>query len=152
MSTRTCHPVPARPHGFTLVELMITVAIVGILAAVAYPSYTSFVAKGNRAEGRAAVMKMLQDQERYFTQRNSYVVVNTNATGNELKNFSGDSRATSKYLVTAAACAGSTIAQCVEVSAVPQFGSGDPDVGTLTSTSAGARGCSGSKKQLCWPS
>jgi type IV pilus assembly protein PilE len=143
--------VPTLSHGFTLVELMVTVAIVGILAAVAYPLYTAFVAKGNRAEGRAAVMKMLQDQERFFTQRNTYIELTT-AEGAQLKNFSGDSRATSKYFISTAACTGSTISQCVLVTAVPQFRGGDPEVGSLTGTSAGARGCTGSKPQLCWPS
>lgn len=145
---------PAAERGFTLIEVMITVAIVGILAAVAYPSYTGYVAKGNRAEGRAAVMKMLQDQERYFTQMNTYVVVDaTAATGQPLQNFSGSARATSRYFVGAAACSAQLpINQCVLVTAVPQFGRGDPQVGSLTATSAGARSCTGTQPTLCWPS
>lgn len=152
MSRRIQHPA-AGARGFTLIEMMITVAIVGILAAIAFPSYTSYVAKGNRAEGRAAVMKMLQDQERWFTQKNTYVLVNaSNASGEVLKNFSGDSRATSKYFVGAAQCGTIPLNQCVQVSAVPQFGGGDPEVGTLTTQSTGARSCTGTKPTLCWPS
>ena len=49
-SFRSAGPVPGR-NGFTLIELMITVAIVGILAMVAYPSYQSYIRKGNRADG-----------------------------------------------------------------------------------------------------
>lgn len=151
MSRRIQHPA-AGARGFTLIEMMITVAIVGILAAIAYPSYTSYVAKANRAEGRAAVMKMLQDQERWFTQRNTYVLVNSgNATGEVLKNFSGDSRARSKYFIGAAQCGTTALNQCVLVTAVPQFGS-DPEVGTLSVTSTGTRSCTGSQPTLCWPS
>lgn len=152
MSRRNPH-LAAGARGFTLIEMMITVAIVGILAAIAFPSYTSYVAKGNRAEGRAAVMKMLQDQERWFTQKNTYVAIDaTQASGAVLKNFSGDSRATSKYFVGARQCGTTALNQCVEVFAVPQFGGGDSTVGTLTTQSTGARSCTGSQPTLCWPS
>lgn len=150
---KTGMPPPGR-RGFTLIEAMIAVALIALLAAVAYPSYVNHVAKGNRAEGRAAVMKMLLDQERYFTQMNTYVAVDATAdAGQPLQNFSGSARATSKYFVGAAACSAQLpINQCVLVTAVPQFGSGDPKVGSLTATSAGARSCTGSQPTLCWPS
>ena len=51
--------------GFTLVEVMIVVAIVGILASIAYPSYQESVRKGRRAQARTALSELVQQQERY---------------------------------------------------------------------------------------
>ena len=59
-------------RGFTLVELMIVVAIVGILVAVAYPSYQDQVRKTRRADGKTALLQSVQVAERFFTQNNSY--------------------------------------------------------------------------------
>lgn len=63
---------PIQSAGFTLIELMITVAIVGILAAIAYPSYAEYVLRGNRAEGIALLNDAAARQERYFAQNNTY--------------------------------------------------------------------------------
>lgn len=49
-------PIP-RAHGFTLIELMIVVAVVGILSAIAYPSYTEYVRRGHRADARAGLLQ-----------------------------------------------------------------------------------------------
>lgn len=59
-------------RGFTLMELMIAVVVAGILAAVAYPSMTSFIARGRRADAMAALTSVVQAQERYRSNRTSY--------------------------------------------------------------------------------
>ncbi len=58
--------------GFTLIELMIAVAVVAILAAVAYPSYVDQVRKGRRAEAQAVLLEASQFMERFATENQRY--------------------------------------------------------------------------------
>lgn len=59
--------------GFSLVELMITLAIISIVSAIAYPSYRENVRRGNRVEARALMLENAQYMERFFTENNSYL-------------------------------------------------------------------------------
>ena len=67
--------------GFTLVEMMIVVAMVAILASVAYPSYLSQVAKGRRADGKQALVELAQKLERFYSERGTYVGATLGAGG-----------------------------------------------------------------------
>jgi type IV pilus assembly protein PilE len=141
-------------NGFTLIEVMVVVAIIGILAAIAYPSYTESVLKGRRAEGRAALAELLQQQERYMTQKNAYLSF-TNASGTTVpatvpfKTFSGDSPAKAAYQLQASVCAaGVALSECVMVEALP-VGS-DPRAGTLRVLSTGVKTCTGTNTSVCW--
>jgi type IV pilus assembly protein PilE len=58
--------------GFTLIELLITVAIIGILAAVAYPSYTEFVSRSNRTEAQRELLRLANLQEQVFVDNRAY--------------------------------------------------------------------------------
>jgi type IV pilus assembly protein PilE len=61
-----------RLRGFTLIELMIVVAIIAIISAVAYPTYVSFMMKGRRADGRELLQRIGVAEERYYTNNNRY--------------------------------------------------------------------------------
>jgi len=58
--------------GFTLIELMITVAIMGILATIAYPSYNDFVVRNNRAEAPRELVRLANLQEQLFVDSRAY--------------------------------------------------------------------------------
>ena len=157
-------------NGFTLIEMMIVVAVIGILAAVAYPSYAESVLKGKRAQGRAALMELMQQQERYMTQRSCYLqFTNTGGTAAAagscggvaaaavpFKTFSGENQAQASYNLASSLCAGGLAnTECILLVATPI--NADAVVGNLTLTSTGTKGCtappSGTQPppDRCWP-
>ena len=62
-----------RQQAFTLIELMIVVAIIGILASIAYPNYQDSVKKSRRADAKAALLGLANAMERYYTENNTYL-------------------------------------------------------------------------------
>ena len=69
-----------RSEGFSLAELLVALAVVGILASVAYPSYANYVARSRRMEGQLAMLDILQQQERYYSQHNTYIAFSAEST------------------------------------------------------------------------
>lgn len=59
-------------QGFTLIELMITIGIIGILAAIALPSYQDSARKARRSEAQSELLKNVNFMERYFTENSTY--------------------------------------------------------------------------------
>ena len=82
-----------RQQGFTLIEVMITVVIVAILAAVAYPSYTEYVARGHRTQLKAQMQAAQQWMERRYSER--YVYDDAAIPANAANGFANQSFATS---------------------------------------------------------
>jgi type IV pilus assembly protein PilE len=139
-----------KQQGFSLIELMIVVAIIGILAAIAYPSYQNYVLRSGRADGQAKLMEILQAQERFYSQNQAYV---TNlGVGGLAYGVATDAVVTSderRYNISAAACGGSTIARCVTLTATrlgPQLQ--DNECGNLTLDSRGTKGATNVDR--CW--
>jgi type IV pilus assembly protein PilE len=66
--------------GFTLIELMITVAIVGILSAVAYPAYTSHLIKGSRAAAKAQMLDLANREQQFLLSTRAYVTYDSTTT------------------------------------------------------------------------
>ncbi|WP_233556284.1 type IV pilin protein [Noviherbaspirillum sedimenti] len=141
--------------GFTLVEVMVVAVIIAVLAGLAYPSYRDAVRKARRAEGRAALLQVLQQQERYYLLHTRYIAFSADSADADAKKFnwhSGNSAAASAYEISGAACAGATLQDCILLSATP--GSAkvdsayeDPHCGVLSLSSTGAKLPAGKD---CW--
>ncbi len=75
MKSRT-QACPQRGKGFTLIELMVTVAIVGILVAIAYPSYRNYVLRGQVTNATTGLSAVAANMERYFQDNRTYLAAN----------------------------------------------------------------------------
>lgn len=126
-------------QGFTLIELLIAIAIIAVLAGVAYPGYTGHVKKAYRAEVSALLIEQAQYLERFYARNGTFIDAGGVSTGND------------RYRITAA-----LNPQDFRLVATPVIDSvmvGDP-CGDFSLTSTGARTNPGAaphmSRQTCW--
>jgi len=140
-------------HGFSLIEVMVVLVILAILAAIAYPSYLESVRKTRRAEGRTALMQVMQQQERYYSQHGTYITFSSTEP-NGYQWFSGSTPASSSYEVAATTCNEGTLQNCILLIAKPgtknvNSAYKDRACGELSVSSNGMKAATGHATQ-CW--
>jgi type IV pilus assembly protein PilE len=128
-----------RSGGFTLIEVVVVMAIVAILAAIAIPNYAAYIARGHRSEARMTLTQAAQWMERWRTQSGGYLnpplppaLQQSPASGNVI------------YNIAVASTAGAYI-----LTATPTGPMANDECGALTLDQTGQRTAAGNM-QLCW--
>jgi type IV pilus assembly protein PilE len=132
----------ARPpsRGFTLIELMITVAVIGILAAIAYPSYADYVRKSKRAMAQAALMELGSKEQAYLLDRRAYTATLADMLYSPPKEIEND------YAITLVVNNAAT-PPTFTATATPQGAQTKDKCGTMTLNQAGTKTAGGTG---CW--
>lgn len=136
-------------HGFTLIEILIVVAILGVLASIALPAYQNSVLRSGRAEAKSELLQVASDLERYFSNFNTYIddalPLNTPAVADRDR-----TTVNALYVISVAACGGGAISNCFIATATPQGAQAGDACTTLTITNTGVRGATGATVDECW--
>lgn len=137
----------ARQHGFTLIELMVVVVIVGILMMVALPAYQGSLQKGRRADGMSALMDAAGRQEKFNLDRSSYTTDMTDLGYAVSPYISPEGH----YSIAADNC-GTNIATCYSLTATPVSATQlkDTRCTSFTLNSNGTKTATGSTASECW--
>ena len=132
-----------RQHGFTLIELMIVVAVLGIISAVAYPSYQDYVARARRADAKTVLLENTQFLERFYTQNGTYV-------GAVLPVTESPKDGTTKYYDISFVAA--QTATAYQIRAVPKNAQLNDKCGTLIINHSNQKSVSGASldSATCW--
>ena len=126
--------------GFSLIELIVTVAIIGILVGIAFPSYRNYVVRSSRAAAQTELLQLANQQEKIYLNSNGYSVSITAAyNGREDGGLGKTTGRTddSKYILSIAPNA--TPTQIYTITATPVPGSTQEDDGTISIASNGTR-------------
>lgn len=125
--------------GVTLVELLITVVIIGILVGVAYPSYQNYLARANRAEAQGILMENSQILERNYTVASRYDNVNADGSGAAPAIIAQSPKPVSTAKYTIAAAYGTAPAQTFTLTATPTGVMTGDSCGSLTLSNTGVK-------------
>jgi type IV pilus assembly protein PilE len=141
-----------REAGVTLMELMIVVAIVGVLAAIAYPAYTQFVMQTNRSDATKTMDLAAQSLQRCYSVNFTYAGCNVN--GNIVNDTSTIPTPNNYYTITFAIPDPQDYALTAVATAAPQTGDNQCALFTLSSTGQQAAQDINATNttQLCWGS
>lgn len=140
------HQIPNRSQGFSLIELMIAVVIVGILAAVAIPMYSDYVTRSRRADGQATLMQVAQELERCYTQFSKY-----NDNSCSVVNSGVVSETSDQGFYGISASGGNLTESAFTLTATPQNEQADDtDCTALTLTHLGEQSATGDDPDSCW--
>lgn len=139
-------PFPVgKSSGITLIEILITLAIIAILSTIGYPLYSDYVIKSRRTDAKAALMQIIQAQQRHYTAHSTYTTDLSKIGYPKAAAVLSDG---GHYAITATSC-GAGITSCVTLTAVPQFT--DDDCKNMILDSTGAKSVSASSTTAkCW--
>lgn len=149
MRGRTGAGVALKRQGFTLIELMIVVLIIGILAAIAWPQYTQYVLDSNRSTCAAKLVELSNHMERYFTENQSYRDSSDNppAVTDFLSSASCPPDSSNPTYTLSIAADSDTE---YTLTATAQGRQTNDDCGNLTLDETGDKGASGGTVNQCW--
>jgi len=133
--------MPAR--GFSLIELMVTVAIIAILAAVAYPSYTRYIVRSNRAAAQGYMLEISGLQQRYLLDARAYAAQLSDLATTVPATVAGN------YTITTGQVAGPPPGFLVTAVPINSQLARDGECGTLGINQAGTRTVTGTGT-TCW--
>lgn len=136
-----------RSAGFTLIEVMIVMVIIGILSSIAYPSYQDYVKQARRADAQASLMELVQFMERHYTSKGGYLEDGQSGSAPSLP-FTSSPKDSSSAAYTLSLAQGIT-AQTYSVQAEPVGSMSGDTCGTLTIDHRGKKG-SGGDMAKCW--
>ncbi|MFZ3221456.1 MAG: type IV pilin protein [Rhodoferax sp.] len=145
---------PRGEYGFTLIELMITVAVIGILAAVAFPSYTQYIVRANRSAAESFMFTVANRQEQSMLNARSYFAVATGTAAEwTAASLTVPAEVQANYVLTVTSDNTATLPNYT-ITATPSGVQAQRDTkcANLTLTQAGVKGKTGTAPTVsaCW--